>query len=109
MGGTRGAQFTSDRLQKFLAELDQVFPGIAAKSDKRSRMMNWPSMRWMKASYSCPLVGQATWIPEAAGAPELDGRLAFAGEHTSVDFGGFMNGGVESGERAAKELAAATL
>jgi monoamine oxidase len=36
--------------------------------------------------------------------PELDGRLIFAGEHTSGEFAGFMNGAVESGNRAAREI-----
>jgi monoamine oxidase len=36
--------------------------------------------------------------------PELNGRLIFAGEHTSSDFSGFMNGGVQSGNRAAQEI-----
>jgi monoamine oxidase len=34
------------------------------------------------------------------------GRLAFAGEHTSARWEGFMNGAVESGRRAAAEIAA---
>lgn len=34
------------------------------------------------------------------------GRLAFAGEHTSREWQGFMNGAVESGQRAAEEVAA---
>lgn len=33
-------------------------------------------------------------------------RLVFAGEHTSVEWQGFMNGAVESGRRAALEVAA---
>ena len=41
---------------------------------------------------------------EVAAEPALDGRLQFAGEHTSSDFLGFMNGGVESGNRAAAAL-----
>jgi monoamine oxidase len=41
---------------------------------------------------------------EVAPEPALGGRLQFAGEHTSADFLGFMNGGVESGNRAAKAL-----
>jgi monoamine oxidase len=35
------------------------------------------------------------------------GRLFFAGEHTSVRWQGYMNGAVESGRRAAAEVAAA--
>lgn len=34
------------------------------------------------------------------------GRLTFAGEHTSTRWEGFMNGAVESGQRAAAEIAA---
>jgi monoamine oxidase len=41
---------------------------------------------------------------EMASEPALHGRLQFAGEHTSSDFLGYMNGGVQSGNRAAKAL-----
>jgi monoamine oxidase len=34
------------------------------------------------------------------------GRVAFAGEHTSLKWEGFMNGAIESGRRAAAEIAA---
>ena len=34
-------------------------------------------------------------------------RLFFAGEHTSITWQGYMNGAVESGQRAAAEVAAA--
>jgi monoamine oxidase len=40
---------------------------------------------------------------------EVEGRLGachFAGEHTSVDFQGYLNGAVETGERAANEILA---
>jgi monoamine oxidase len=49
-------------------------------------------------------VGQYTTLLDTAGKPELDGRLIFAGERTSSDFSGFMNGGVQSGNRAAQEI-----
>jgi monoamine oxidase len=32
------------------------------------------------------------------------GNCHFAGEHTSIDFQGYLNGAVESGERAAGEI-----
>jgi monoamine oxidase len=41
---------------------------------------------------------------KVTGEPELDGGLIFAGEHTSGDFSGFMNGAVQSGNRAAREI-----
>jgi monoamine oxidase len=77
----------------------------ALKPDVRASF-SWPSHPHTKASYSGPLVGQYTSFFEYAAKPELEGRLIFAGEHTSADFAGFMNGAVESGERAAKELLA---
>lgn len=104
MGGSPGAQYTADRVDKFLAEVDVVFPGLKAKFDGNKVMMNWPQIKFMKGSYSCPKVGQYTWVYGAASAPELDGHLHFAGEHTSFESPGYMNGGVESGNRAVREL-----
>ena len=34
------------------------------------------------------------------------GNCHFAGEHTSIDFQGYLNGAVETGERAAGEILA---
>ena len=34
------------------------------------------------------------------------GNCHFAGEHTSIDFQGFLNGAVQTGERAADEVLA---
>lgn len=104
MGGSVGAQYGPENIEKYIAELDTIFPGLKAKADGNKTMLNWPSMKTMRGSYSCPLVGQYTWVYEAAATPELDGRLVFAGEHTSSESPGYMNGGVESGNRAAKEL-----
>jgi monoamine oxidase len=66
--------------------------------------MNWPAYQYVQGSYTCPLVGQYTTLLESAGTPELEGRLIFAGEHTSPDFSGFMNGAIQSGNRAAQEI-----
>jgi len=44
--------------------------------------------------------GLRAWLPRPAG------RLFFAGEHTSIKWQGYMNGAVESGLRAAAEIAA---
>lgn len=104
MGGTPGEQYTTERLDKFLVEIDTVFPGLKSKFDGNKIMMNWPQIKSMKGSYSCPLVGQYTWVYGAAATPELDGHLLFAGEHTSFESPGYMNGGVESGNRTANEL-----
>jgi monoamine oxidase len=37
------------------------------------------------------------------------GRIAFAGDHTSRKWQGYMNGAVESGQRAARDIETARL
>jgi monoamine oxidase len=49
-------------------------------------------------------VGQYTTI--AGAEREAVAGCHFAGEHTSVDFQGYLNGAVESGARAAQEIIA---
>ncbi|HEV2840443.1 MAG TPA: FAD-dependent oxidoreductase [Chthoniobacterales bacterium] len=104
LGGSAAKNFTTDRFDKFKEELNRVFRGIGDKFDGKRAMMNWPEYKFTRGSYTCPLVGQYTTLLAAAAPAELDGRLIFAGEHTSGDFSGFMNGAVESGNRAAKEI-----
>ena len=50
-----------------------------------------------------PGVGQ--WNNEMLHTAEPIGNVHFAGEHCSVDFQGFMNGGAETGRLAAAEIA----
>jgi len=40
----------------------------------------------------------------AGAESEISGACYFCGEHTSQDFQGYLNGAVESGERAAGEV-----
>jgi monoamine oxidase len=47
-------------------------------------------------------VGQANTYGALAGASE--GRFLFAGEHTSINNIGFLEGAEETGERAARRL-----
>ncbi|MCA9563148.1 MAG: FAD-dependent oxidoreductase [Myxococcales bacterium] len=105
-GGPEGVamgQGTADEQAARFAELfDRVFPGVAAVRGQAVRF-HWPSFAWTKASYACYRPGQWTTIRGYEGTA-VDG-LHFAGEHTSLDFQGYMEGGAESGERAAREVA----
>ena len=66
----------------------------------------WATYPYTLGSYASCKVGQYTTMLDVAAEPALGGRLQFAGEHTSGDFLGFMNGGVQSGNRdLAKVLA----
>jgi monoamine oxidase len=106
-GAVAVKQLSQEHFDKFRDEFGRIFPGIADKFDGKRALMNWPGYKFTRGSYSCPLVGQYTTLLKAAPLPELGGRLIFAGEHTSGEFAGFMNGAVESGNRAAREILSA--
>jgi monoamine oxidase len=107
-GGTIGASFGSgtptSRAQQFLAQIEPVLPGISAKFNGRATIDFWTAYPWTKGSYSYWKVGQ--YQAFAGAEAERSGNCHFAGEHTSIDFQGYLNGGVESGERAASEILA---
>jgi monoamine oxidase len=91
-------------LATLTASLRALSPAIADSLDGKRAAMFWARYPFTLGSYAGARVGQYTTIFENAAAPALDGRIQFAGEHTSVDFLGYMNGAVETGERAAKAL-----
>lgn len=87
------------------ADLDRVFPGAAAaRAGAREVRMHWPTNPWVLGSYACFRPGDWTGIRGAIG--EAVGGLHFAGEHCALDTQGFMEGGCESGEIAAREVLA---
>jgi monoamine oxidase len=53
-------------------------------------------------SYSCWKVGQYTSFSGYEGARQ--GKIHFAGEHCSINFQGYMEGGASEGARAANEI-----
>jgi len=65
----------------------------------------WTGSPFQLGSYSYWKVGQ--YVQFAGVEREVEGTVHFAGEHTSVDAQGYMEGAVESGERAAHEVLAA--
>lgn len=62
----------------------------------------WHLNPWSKGAYTCQRPGQYTSL-FGVGTVRA-GNVHFAGEHTSVEYYGFLNGAVESGERAAREV-----
>ncbi len=69
-----------------------------------SKVVVWEDDPWARGGYAYfdaafdPL--WRDWLARPAG------RIAFAGEHTSIRWQGYMNGAVESGQRAAHEIVA---
>jgi monoamine oxidase len=108
-GGTIGASFGSgtptERATQFLSQIEPVLPGISSRWNGKATVDYWTGYQWTKGSYSYWKVGQYT---KFAGAErQQEGGCHFAGEHTSIDSQGYLNGAVESGERATSEILAA--
>ena len=110
-GGKTGASFSpangspSERAKKFLKQIEPVLPGISARWNGRATIDYWTGYQWTKGSYSYWKVGQYTKFAGIEREPE--GNCHFAGEHTSIDFQGYLNGAVETGQHAANEVIAA--
>jgi monoamine oxidase len=109
-GGKIGASFgsgtPSSRAQQFLSQLEPVLPGIGSRWNGRATVDYWAGYRWTKGSYSYWKVGQYQKFVGVEREIE-GGSCHFCGEHTSIDFQGYLNGAVETGERAAGEITAA--
>ncbi len=88
--------------QHCLAQLERVFPGISTHYIGRAALSYPTGDPFLQGSYACWRVGQYTSF---AGYERVrQGPIHFAGEHCSVEFQGFMEGGAQEGARAAQEI-----
>lgn len=105
-GGAAGVAVGEGSVQSqiniHLPGLNKVFPGIAQQLNGNAERFHWPTYKWTKASYACYKPGQ--WTTIAGAERKHVGNLLFAGEHCSLDFQGFMNGGAETGRKAAERI-----
>jgi monoamine oxidase len=102
IGDSFGGGTPSSRAQRFLGQIEPVLPGITAQWDGRATVDYWAAYPWTLGSYSYYKPGQYTRFGGAE--PEISGACHFAGEHTTQDFQGYLNGAVFSGQRAAGEV-----
>jgi monoamine oxidase len=85
-----------------LSQIEPVLPGISSQWNQKAQLEHWPSYPLTRGSYSFWKVGQYTAFAGIEG--ELEASCHFCGEHTSIDSQGYLNGAVETGERAAGEI-----
>jgi monoamine oxidase len=97
---TLGRMSEADRMRTALSEAAKIWPE-APRHFEGGAIKYWNEDPWIRGSYSFEGVGQARDSLQIAAAPE--GRVFFAGEHTSVHRAS-MNGALESGVRAAAEV-----
>jgi monoamine oxidase len=90
----------SERTRQTLERMEKLFPGLRAKLERGSSFC-WDTEEWSRGAYSILKPGEMfSLLPDIA-RPE--GRVYFAGEHTSA-WPAWMQGALESGNRAAREV-----
>jgi len=102
IGDSFGSGTPADRAKRFLGQIEPVLPGITREWDGRATVDYWAANPWTRGSYSYYKPGQYTRFGGAE--PEVSGACHFAGEHTTQDFQGYLQGAVVSGQRAAAEV-----
>ena len=103
-GGDAGAKLAAlsdeQRIRVAVAEIEKLFPGSSDLIESTATVA-WPNEPYTRGSYAALAPGQVTAHWKTLFEPA--GRLFFAGEHaTAVQ--GFMEGAVESGQRAAANI-----
>jgi monoamine oxidase len=110
-GGRSGASYPTDVphqwapapiIEANLAAFERGVPGLSDAYNGLSWLDSWVDDEWVHGSYAGFLPGQYTRYWGYLGKPE--NGVHFAGEHTSTHSQGYLNGGVESGIRAAREV-----
>jgi monoamine oxidase len=95
-------QATPKLRDSVLDTIDQAEPGSRKHFNGHSWADLWPRDPWTRGSYAAFAPGQLTRFWSRLGKPE--GNVHFAGEATSTYSQGYLNGGVESGDRTALEI-----
>lgn len=100
-GTDSGAGEATDWAEAVVPDLETIWPGMQAAYTGEAVRMHWPTVPTMKGSYACYKPGQWSFFGLEG---EREGNLHFCGEHTSLDFQGYMEGGAETGGFVAAEI-----
>ncbi|MGB3970071.1 MAG: FAD-dependent oxidoreductase, partial [Planctomycetota bacterium] len=87
---------------QFAAQIEPVLPGSIAGWNGIASLDTWHDNQLSRCSYSFWKVGQYQLFAGVEGEPEANAW--FCGEHTSQDAQGYLEGAVETGERAADQV-----
>jgi len=88
-----------DRIERMIGDLDEVHPGLRQYLETVVTK-SWVNDPWQKGAFQEYQAGQQEWYAEIG---KREGRVWFAGEHTSA-WPGWMQGAIVSGIKAAREI-----
>jgi monoamine oxidase len=89
-----------ERISFTLEQMEKVYPGLRENFEGGTSKC-WDEDEWARGDYAWFKPGQMTELMPHIAKPE--GRVHFAGEHASA-WPGWMQGALESGNRAAREI-----
>jgi monoamine oxidase len=99
---TFGTGTPEEHAAEFLAQIEPVLPGLSAQWNGLATVDWWAGNPYSLGSYSYWQVGQYTRFAGVEREPQEG--VHFCGEHTSIEAQGYLEGAVETGERAANEI-----
>lgn len=100
-----GARAAAERREAVLAGHARLF-GKRALRPERFIERVWAEEEWTRGCYGC-LMTTGGWTEYGSALREPIGPLHWAGAETATVWNGYMDGAVQSGERAAAEVTAA--
>lgn len=100
-----GARPADERRQAILAGHARLFGAQAAKPERFIERI-WAEEEWTRGCYGC-LMTTGGWTEYGRALRAPIGHLHWAGAETATIWNGYMDGAVQSGDRAARETLAA--
>jgi monoamine oxidase len=101
LNGKQGAVVSKNITAETLDYLESFYPGIKRLTDGNHSLAHWPSEPFALGAFATPRVGHYGLMGGYSQPVELGGRLIFAGEHMSEDWGSYMEGAIATGLVAA--------
>jgi monoamine oxidase len=100
-GAAHGVAPEAD-VARLLGQVEPIFPGVTAAYRGLAWRDAWALDPWHHGAYSYYRIGQYTDF--GGYEKHREGNRFFCGEHTSVQFQGYMEGAIRSGELAASQI-----
>jgi monoamine oxidase len=89
----------TERTERMIADMDELHPGLRPYLEGVV-VKSWANDPWQRGAFTTFLPGQQQWYEDIC---RREGRIWFAGEHTSP-WPGWMQGAIAAGIKAAREI-----
>lgn len=105
---TLSAMPASERQAVILDHAGRILPALAARTPEQIFACDWSAESWSGGGYAARL-GPGAWTAAGRALCQPVGPIHWAGTETASEWRSYMEGALQSGERAAQEVLAAAL